>query len=304
MLRRPRIELPRPSAETLHVGRVVAVALGSLACGLAIGATLLPRTPSSTGTGPTAALEEPSGVGAGDASVGQEPGPAASPSTRTEAEARDARDAADAGAPVAIARPQPEPLPQAAATTASATAPTQAEEEHAAQADLHPARPATVPTPEAALPPVRARDEARAPIAPIAAAPETSSAATMPAARDGSAASRALRITPTTVAYVRCDGLERPGTRFPCPRDRPLEQRAQAIVTALPSCLATGQLRRGELEVRLALSPVGAVSLREVRARPPVTQEAISACIEPAVRGLTTTLQPQLGIVVLRFEVR
>jgi hypothetical protein len=113
-----------------------------------------------------------------------------------------------------------------------------------------------------------------------------------------------LTVEPTTIAYVRCDGLERQGARFPCPRDRLFERRARAVMENLPKCPRASELEPGELDLRLQLSRWGGVAEVSVRGASSATERVVLACAEPALRELTSTLRSRLAIVSLRFEVR
>ncbi len=119
--------------------------------------------------------------------------------------------------------------------------------------------------------------------------------------------------TPTTkpaalvrgfVAYLRCDGLERRGRRFPCPRDPALEAAVWRDLAALPGCthVALGQ---GPFEARLGFLGAGAptVDLRGT-AETALHLDAVRQCVADRLTRNRTRLGSPRLVVAFHAELR
>ncbi len=113
-----------------------------------------------------------------------------------------------------------------------------------------------------------------------------------------------LKVQPGLIAYLRCDGLAAQRGPFPCPRDRPLEQRLRAIVEALPQCTEASAIGRGAFELRAELHRAGSVTKLDIRGPNADLERAVRACMGRPVEALRTTLKPERMILSLRFATR
>jgi hypothetical protein len=107
------------------------------------------------------------------------------------------------------------------------------------------------------------------------------------------------------VAYTRCDGLERPGTRYPCPRDRKLEDQVWETLERLSQCTAADP-GRGAAEVRLTLKKAAApdVDLKPATSGPSLNLRAISKCAGPKLAQARTRLRSPHAVVSFRFGLK
>ena len=114
-----------------------------------------------------------------------------------------------------------------------------------------------------------------------------------------------LSVYPGRLAYTQCAGLERPGTAFPCPRDRRLEAAAWRILMALPECSET-RLPEGSADVRLHFGRTGSpeVSVRSVGSDAAIPPDDLLACTGSSLRGLRTSLRSPRLVVSFRFRMR
>lgn len=120
------------------------------------------------------------------------------------------------------------------------------------------------------------------------------------------AASRAVVLG--TVAYLRCDGVELHGGRFPCPRDRALEAAGWQILEGLSGC-TNGDPGAGTLEARIELAGHDTVDARFSQVEPAgagagLELRAVDRCVGAALRALHSELAPSRMIVSFRVELR
>jgi hypothetical protein len=230
-----------------------------------------PATDTVVTSGPaTGAETEP--AAAAEPATEAESGPAA----ESEAETEPAAAAESEAEPAAAAESEAEPAAAVASAAAVESAPaTEVEVETEAESDTVPA------TPEADL---RAREEA-------------SGTATTPPDESPAGFERGV------VVYVRCDGIERPERRYPCPRDRKLEQAVWRALAQLPGCpVPTGE---GRGEVRLDFRRgAGAPRLRVRALRGSLDGAAVEKCVSGTLRALRTRLRPDRMITAFRFALR
>ncbi len=124
--------------------------------------------------------------------------------------------------------------------------------------------------------------------------PEPSAPATEAPSQDAAVAFKRGR-----VAYVRCEGIERPGERFPCPRDRVLESRVWRMLAAqLPQCLTTP----GIVDVRLEFKRHIVMRIRTRVDGAGLTGTAVEKCVGRSLRRVRTALAPDRMIVSFRFS--
>lgn len=107
------------------------------------------------------------------------------------------------------------------------------------------------------------------------------------------------------VAYTRCDGLERPGSRYPCPRDRKLEDEVWQTLERLSQCTAADP-GRGAAEVRLTLRKAAApgVDLKPAASGPSLNLRAVSKCAGPKLAQARTRLRSPHAVVSFRFGLK
>ena len=161
---------------------------------------------------------------------------------------------------------------------------------------------------EAIAPAKSAPPAAASAAAPPAAAPAKVSAANPPAV--SSSANAAKRHTPRyafeqgLIAYVRCDGEERRGARFPCPRDRKLEEQVWQTLEGLTTCDADPG--RGSAEVRLTLrkAQIHGVEWKPSTAGPSLNLRAVAKCAGAKLADTRTHLKAPEGLVSFRFSLK
>lgn len=180
--------------------------------------------------------------------------------------------------------------------------------------------------PTAAAAPIAAKPAppTAAVVAPIAAkpAPAVASAVTPPAAAPTKAApgnpqpsassstNSAKRRTPKyefeqgVFAYVRCDGEERRGARFPCPRDRKLEELVWSTLESLTTCETDPG--RGSAEVRLTLrkDKIHGVEWKPSTSGPSLNLRAVAKCAGAKLADARTRLKAPEGLVSFRFSLK
>ena len=116
------------------------------------------------------------------------------------------------------------------------------------------------------------------------------------------------RVAPGRVAYLRCEGLERPQLNPPCPRDADYELAVLRELDALASCAAlpappfTGDLR---IEVRGSERTVYARGVSGAAAPPAGTAngDAWVECIREDVTAIVPGLSSPRLVVSFRFDV-
>jgi len=100
------------------------------------------------------------------------------------------------------------------------------------------------------------------------------------------------------VAYVRCDGLEQHDARFPCPRDRMLEQRVWSLLRGrVPGCTSGD----GRVDVRLEFGPQAAPEVRISIDDGNATSGDVERCVREGLLATQTSLTPDRMIVSFRF---
>ena len=265
-MKRPAVvRIPSRAEDEPRAVRVLSLACAGLALGLALSA--LVRGRSTEGAAPSAM---PSAMPAHD----REP---EAPARRRLDETQAASDAA---------QPSAASLDAAVAHVAP----------HEAQSE--PARATPTPPPSPTPPP---------PPTPPQAPTETArpSLTTNAEATSGRRASPALRFERGIVAYVRCEGLERKDTRFPCPRDRELEASVFATLSELTKC-GEPDLGRGQGEVRLEWrgTSVPTILVRSSRDEPALSEQAVSRCVATPLNAARPKLHSSHLIVAFRFALR
>jgi hypothetical protein len=175
---------------------------------------------------------------------------------------------------------------------------TAAPESH--DAGIEPAAP-TPPQPIAPelIAPVPAAPE---PIAPAPAVPDSvvPVAAPTPAPQPRPV----LVLEPGQVAYLRCDGVEQADARFPCPRDRALEEATWALLRTLPQC-TVARLTPGRGEVRLNWHQgTPPEVLVKIDSGDRIAAAAVSKCAGDRLTTLQSSLRASRAVVAFRFELR
>jgi hypothetical protein len=266
MANKPAVQVLDPRADGARMGSLAAIALGAIALGVAL----------TFGLSRLARLEQ---------TVGEVAVP---PTTATRSETR----AAVAARIVAPATP-----------SAHAT--------KLMQQDSRPAR--SLPEPRVAAKP---QPTATPPVEPPSARAEhaaerrAQAADTKLTTRAQAAAKGGSRRPPKqrsfevgSVAYVRCDGLERARERYPCPRDRAFEQQVWRTLERLPDCTAADP-GRGEAEVRFTLRRAAAapgVEIKSATSGPSLNSRAVSKCVSSKLRQARTRLRSTHTVVSFRF---
>ncbi len=125
-----------------------------------------------------------------------------------------------------------------------------------------------------------------------------------PAVGPSDAARRAgLSFRQGTVAYLRCDGVERRG-RFPCPRDEVLEAAVWPLIQAVTAC-PTGPDRAGEADVRLDYRADGAPEIRWRDTFPDDTvrldRERVLGCLRGPLEATRQSLGAERLLMSFRF---
>jgi len=110
---------------------------------------------------------------------------------------------------------------------------------------------------------------------------------------------------PGVVAYVRCEGLEQRGSRFPCPRDRKLEEHVWHALAQLADC-TDPELGRGSAELRLTLakSRTHAVDFRSSAVGPSLNLRALTKCAGGKLANARTSLKAPHAVVSFRFGLK
>jgi hypothetical protein len=153
--------------------------------------------------------------------------------------------------------------------------------------------------------PVLAASAATPPVAATATgkpAVENASAATAPSPAPAKTRTNKRELRRGVLAYLRCEGSERPHARFPCPRDPKLEERVWHVLEALPMCdIDPGA---GEIEARITLrgSQISSVDWKAGSADPSLNLRAIGKCAGLKLSGMTTRLKAPESLVSFRFS--
>lgn len=158
---------------------------------------------------------------------------------------------------------------------------------------------------QATAEPQAARAGARA-TSTSSAAGTSAAAATPTSAGTSAAAAPRLRFVQRNVAYLRCDGAQVRRGRFPCPRDRALEQRVWRVLQTAAQCPGIQALPAGEL--RLDWKPGRAVRLSawEERAAGRRRQRRSSwlRCLSPSLQDVQSRIRARRLIVAFRFALQ
>jgi hypothetical protein len=158
--------------------------------------------------------------------------------------------------------------------------------------------PAATDAAAAAAAPVAARDESTRPTPALAETPPPQSAPV-------DAQHKPARFERGIVAYVRCDGLERKGARFPCPRDRELETRIFTTLAKLPACRqATLGLGQGEVRLEWKDGNAPTIDVRGGNDGASLNERAVSQCVAKALGTTRPKLHSAHWIVAFRFALR
>lgn len=111
---------------------------------------------------------------------------------------------------------------------------------------------------------------------------------------------RATRVVPGRMAYLRCDGAERPGARYPCPRDEVLEGKVWAAIEALPDCdLALPA--DADLDLRLEFRG-GRQTEADLRGGDAAGRRAVAACLPGLSEGLQTRVAATRMVASFKFR--
>lgn len=278
--RGPRIDVPSARDDELPIRSLLATSVACLFAGVLIAYGMADRTAapradaaehSDRTPSASAGAEEPSPVPA----LAAEPEPAPPPPT--------------AAAPV--------PPDNAAIAAADAGAPSVATNAPVAAAVSH--------EPDAAIA-IATEPASDVEPAPIEVAANAADAPAQPeAAPDPPPDPRHLEIKPGVVAYLRCEGVPQRRGKYPCPRDRALEERIRVILEALPSCRDSAAIPRGRsFELRLELGASGGFKELLVKGPNEAAEKAVRACAGPALRKERTDLKSTRMIVSMRFKAR
>ena len=144
---------------------------------------------------------------------------------------------------------------------------------------------------------------------PPAAAPKPAITPAAPAAAP-LAASAAKHRTPKreleqgVIAYVRCDGAEQRGARFPCPRDRKLEEQVWRTLDVLTTCDTDPGRGGAELRLTLRRSQIHAVEWKPSAPGPGLNLRAVSKCTGAKLADARTRLKAPEGLVSFRFSLK
>lgn len=173
---------------------------------------------------------------------------------------------------------------------------------------VHVVRPAPLP---AHVEPSSAKPLVAAPT--IASQPATDSRAQLAAAADPDLTSRSAQGTTKkraqkrtfsqgVLAYLRCEGSERPHARFPCPRDPKLEEQVWHALGALPMCDTDPGSGSAELRLLLRRSEIQSIEWKASTSAPGLNLRAVSKCAGAKLAELRTRLRAPEGLVSFRFS--
>jgi hypothetical protein len=228
------------------------------------------------------------------AATAKPPSPAAEPDPVPEAAAREAvSPLANVAAPLPAASPASSPAAPPHAPPASEPPASQ----RPTAAPLAAASPAAAPLAAATRP---AEPAARP--QPTAATPETKapqSDAATPKKR-GAAPKRVF--SKGVLAYLRCEGSERPHARFPCPRDEKFEESVWRTLAALPMCDTDPGTGTAEVRFLLRKSEVADLEWKAGTSGQSLNLRAIGKCAGGKLADLRTRLRAPEGLVSFRFR--
>jgi hypothetical protein len=295
MAKSPTIQLPDPAADHARLESIAMVAVAAWGIGFVIMlgvARFLPHAEAKVA--PTAR-----------AARAQLPGTEAEP-TRIVSATRGLGEPNDAH----VVRPAPLTDPRTAEVEQLSRR-TQAIAKPAAEAEAiaKPAREAEAMTKSAQQPEAIAKAApAAAPIAePLAAAATPPAPLTAASAGDRGASvahtrTRKREFNPGVLAYLHCEGSERPHARFPCPRDPKLEEQVWQALAALPMCETDPGAGSAELRLLLRKSDVQAIEWKPSASDPGLDPRALGKCAGAKLVGMTTRLRAPEGVVSFRFS--
>jgi hypothetical protein len=104
------------------------------------------------------------------------------------------------------------------------------------------------------------------------------------------------------LAYLRCEGSERPHARFPCPRDPKLEEQVWHALEALPMCDTDPGSGGAELRLLLRKSQIQTVEWKPSTSAPGLNLRAVSKCAGAKLAEGRTRLRVPEGLVSFRFS--
>jgi hypothetical protein len=273
------IQLADPRADRPRTEALATIAIGAASLGLVLAlgvAKALPEHPLREADETTVnALSAVTVTASARSALPPPPSAAPKRSSPTAAKAAPPAPAAAAARPkvAAVTQPPPASEPKLQPTSLAVAA--------------KPAAAAPASAERAAAPDVSARDKARE--------DETPAKRKLP--------KRSFEMG--VVAYTRCDGLERPGARYPCPRDRKLEDEVWQTLERLSQCTAADP-GRGAAEVRLTLRRAAApgVDLKPATSGPSLNLRAVSKCAGPKLAQTRSRLRSPHAVVSFRFGLK
>jgi hypothetical protein len=104
------------------------------------------------------------------------------------------------------------------------------------------------------------------------------------------------------LAYLRCEGSERPHARFPCPRDPKLEEQVWHALEALPMCDTDPGSGSAELRLLLRRSQIQSVEWKASTSAPGLNLRAASKCAGAKLAEVRTRLHAPESLVSFRFS--
>jgi hypothetical protein len=104
------------------------------------------------------------------------------------------------------------------------------------------------------------------------------------------------------LAYLRCEGSERPHARFPCPRDPKLEEQVWHALEALPMCDTDPGSGTAELRLLLRKSQIQSFEWKPSTSAPGLNMRAVSKCAGAKLAEMRTRLRVPDGLVSFRFS--
>jgi hypothetical protein len=110
------------------------------------------------------------------------------------------------------------------------------------------------------------------------------------------------RFAQGVLAYLRCEGSERPHARFPCPRDPKLEEQVWHALEALPMCDTDPGSGSAELRLLLRKSQIQSLEWKASASAPGLNLRAVSKCAGAKLAEVRTRLRAPDGLVSFRFS--
>jgi hypothetical protein len=104
------------------------------------------------------------------------------------------------------------------------------------------------------------------------------------------------------LAYLRCEGSERPHARFPCPRDEKFEEAVWHILEGLTLCETDPGAGGGELRLVLRRSQVSGMEWKAGTSSQGLNVRAIGKCAGAKLAELRTRLRAPESLVSFRFS--